>query len=176
MRATALVLPLVVAISILTVGIKSPAYFWATERRSPYVPTRVADDAIWIHPGAAMFLETVRRTAGVVLAPGEQILIVPYWPAFYVILGQESPLWETYFIFPETEERQRHMIADLQRRNVAVVLLSDLSMDGREDLRFSRTHPLVYRHLIERYETIPVGGLPGSTHFLRRKSAVAAAR
>lgn len=174
--AIALVLPLVVALSGLTVGTKSPAYLWAAEDRNPYVPVRAADDVLWMHPGTAWFLDRVRLTADAVLAPGERILVVPHWPAFYVLLDRESPLWEIYFIVPEPEERQRRMIADLERRNVAVVLLSDLSMDDRADLHFSRTHPLVYRHLVERYEKIPVDGLPWWAHFLRRKPAAAVAR
>ena len=175
-RAPAVLLPLVVGLSWLTVVVKSPVYLWATEVRNPYVQVRVADDMLWMHPGIAGLLDRVRLTADAVLAPGERILVVPHWPAFYVLLGRESPLWETYFIFPEPEERQRRMIDDLERRNVTAVLISDLVMDSRADLHFGRTHPLVYRHLLERYDKIPVGGMPPWAHFLRRKSAAAVAR
>jgi hypothetical protein len=175
MIAIALVLPLVLATSALTTGVKSRAYRWATETQQPYVPTRLGDDAVWVHPGVAVFLETVRRTADELLAPGEMILVAPHWPAIYTVLGRESPVWETYFIFPEPEDRQRRMIVDLQRRNVALVLLGDLYLDGREDLHFSRTHPLVYRHVVERYEKVSVPGLPGWAHFFRRKPGAAAA-
>jgi hypothetical protein len=167
--AIALVLPLVVTVSTLTAGVKSRVYRWAAEINDPYIPTRIADDVLWLHPGVAVFLETVRRTADELLAPGERILIAPHWPALYAMLGRESPTWETYFIFPESEERQRRTIVDLQRRNVAVVLLGDLYLDGRADLHFSKTHPLVYRHVMERYDKVPVPGLPGWAQFFRRK-------
>src|SRR5262249_6218753 len=153
--------------------INSPAYAWATQ---PYVPTRVGDDTLRLHRGVAAFLDMVQRTAAAELAPGQRILIVPHWPALYVILGQESPLWETYFVFPETEDRQRRMIADLERHNVAVVLFGDVLLDNRADLHFSRTHPLVYRHLVERYQAISVDGAPRWAQFLRRKPAVAVGR
>lgn len=173
--AIALVLPLVVTVSALTAGVKSRAYRWAAEVNEPYVPTRIADDVLWLHPGVAVFLETVRRTADELLAPGERILIAPHWPALYAMLGRESPTWETYFIFPESEDRQRRTIADLQRRNVAVVLLGDLFLDGRADLHFSKTYPLVYRHVMERYDKVPVPGLPGWARFFRRKPQAAMA-
>ena len=175
-RAPALLLPLVVGLTGLTVVIKSPVYLWATEVRNPYVQVRVADDVLWMNPGIAGLLDRVRVTADAVLAPGERILVAPHWPALYVHLDRESPLWETYFIVPEPEERQRRMIGDLERRNVTAVLLSDLVIDSRADLHFSRTHPLVYRYLLERYVKIPVGGMPPWAHFLRRKSAAAVAR
>ena len=174
-RAPALLL-LVVGCTGLTVVIKSPVYLWATEVRNPYVQVRVADDVLWVHPGVAGLLDSVRVTADAVLAPGERILVAPHWPALYVHLHRESPLWETYFIVPEPEERQRRMIGDLERRNVTAVLLSDLVMDSRADLHFGRTHPLVYRYLLERYEKIPVGGMPPWAHFLRRKATAAVAR
>ena len=173
--AIALVLPLVVALSGLTVGVKSRVYRWAAESQNPYVPTRIADDVVWLHPGVAAFLEMVNRTAGERLAPGDRILIAPHWPAIYAMLGRESPLWEIYFIFPEPEDRQRRMIADLERRNVTVVLLGDLFLDGRNDLHFSRTYPLVYRHVMERYERLAVAGLPGWAQFFRRKPEAAVA-
>jgi len=172
--AIALVLPLVVTVSALTAGVKSRAYRWAAETDAPYVPTRIADDVLWLHPGVAVFLETVRRTADDLVAPGERILIAPHWPALYAMLGRESPTWEVYFIFPESEERQRRVIGDLQRRNAAVVLLGDLYLDGRADLHFSKTYPLVYRHVMERYDNVPVPGLPGWAHFFRRKPQAAA--
>jgi len=175
-RAPALLLPLVVGLTGLTVVIKSPVYLWATEVRNPYVQVRVADDVLWMNPGIAGLLDRVRVTADAVLAPGERILVAPHWPALYVHLDRESPLWETYFIVPEPEERQRRMIADLERRNVTAVLLSDLVMDSRADLHFGRTHPLLYRYLLERYEQLPVDGMPRWAHFLRRKSTAAVAR
>jgi hypothetical protein len=167
--AIALVLPLVLAVSSLTVGVKSRAYRWAAETEDPYVPTRIGDDAIWVHPGVAVFLETIRRTADELLAPGEQILVAPHWPAIYALLGRESPLWETYFIVPDSEDHQRQMISELERRNVGVVLLGDLFLDGRQDLHFSRTHPLVYRYVMQRYQRVSVPGLPVWAQFLRRK-------
>jgi hypothetical protein len=175
-RAPALLLPLVVVLSGLTVVVESPVYLWATAVRNPYVQAQVADDVLWMHPGMAAFLDRVRLTADAILAPGDRILVAPHWPALYVHLDRESPLWETYFIVPEPEEHQRRMIGDLERRNVTAVLISDLGMDNRADLSFGRTHPLVYRYLLERYEQIPVDGMPQSAHFLRRKSAAAVAR
>ena len=175
-RAPALLLPLVVGLSALTVVVKSPVYLWVTAVRNPYVQVQVADDVLWMHPGTAGLLDRVRLTTDAMLAPGGQILVVPHWPALYLHLDRESPLRETYFIVPEPEEHQRRMIGDLERRNVTAVLISDLGMDNRADLRFGRTHPLVYRHLLERYEKVPVGGMPQWAHFLRRKSAAAVAR
>ena len=175
-RAPALLLPLVVGLSVLTVVVQSPAYLRATAVRNPYVQVQVADDVLWMHPGMAALLDKVRLTADAMLAPGERIFVAPHWPALYVHLDRESPLRETYFIVPEPEEHQRQMIDDLERRNVKAVLISDLGMDNRADLSFGRTHPLVYHHLRERYEKVPVGGMPQWAHFLRRKSAAAVAR
>ncbi len=53
---------------------------------------------------------------------------------------------EIYFIFPATEERQEKMIRSLTNKEVNWAIVSNQPMDGREELRFSATHPLLWNY------------------------------
>jgi hypothetical protein len=44
------------------------------------------------------------------------------------------------------------MIAAIERAPVRVAVMSDAPIDGREELRFSRTHPRVWTHLHAHFE------------------------
>jgi len=168
-RTVAVMLALMVVLTGLSVGITTSAFRRAVEREDPYVRTRVAGDAIWVPASTADLFHTVRREVDRTLKPGERVLVVPYWPGFYPILGRDSPLRETYFLLPESDVKQREMIARIERQNVRLVVFVDVSMDNRAENHLSRTHPLLFRHLFERFQEIPAGPQPRWLHLLGRK-------
>jgi hypothetical protein len=86
-----------------------------------------------------------------------------------VVLDRPAPLWETYFVYPETEVSQRAMIERLASRKVDWALVADVPLDGRDDLRFRHTHRLVWDHLAADFERVRVDGLPDHLLLLRRR-------
>jgi hypothetical protein len=86
------------------------------------------------------------------------------------VLGRVSPTWDTYLLYAEREPRQREMIAALDAQRVRWVLLTDVAVDGREELRFRNTHPLVWGHLVREFEAVPDVTLPRAHLFLRRRA------
>ena len=64
------------------------------------------------------------------------------------------------------------LIEDLRLQNVHWVILGDVALDGREELRFRNTHPLVWQHFVHDYEAFSVKGLdPNYTLFHKGKTA-----
>jgi hypothetical protein len=63
------------------------------------------------------------------------------------------------------------MIRRLSERGVNWAIISEVVPDQREDLRFSATHALVWRDLIEEFEPVECASLPKSVKILRRKRA-----
>jgi hypothetical protein len=78
-------------------------------------------------------------------------------------------VWETFFLFPETEARQRSMIRDMEAGNVNWVILGDVPLDGREELRFRNTHAPMWRYIMENFRPVAAEGLPPDYAVLRRR-------
>ena len=61
------------------------------------------------------------------------------------------------------------MIATLKAGNVNWVILGDIALDGREDLRFKNTHRIVWQHFNSEFEPVDASGLPGNYQLLHRR-------
>lgn len=54
------------------------------------------------------------------------------------------------------EQRQgRVRIAALEVTGLGFVLIYGLPLNGREELRFRNTHPLIYRYIVEHFDVRP---------------------
>ncbi len=125
---------------------------------------------LWLTQDIATLIDNVRLIAEKRVGKGEGLLIAPHWPGFYALLERKSPLWDIYFLYPETESRQNAIILRLRQENVNWAILGDVALDGRGDLRFRNTHRLVWEYLMDEFEAIRVDGLPSNYQLLRRKS------
>lgn len=111
-------------------------------------------------------LETIERDY---LEADDRIIIAPFWPAAYVMLGRRSPIWDNYIHFPRTEERQREIIHELDSGGVDWAVVGDVALDGQEHWRMKHKNPILWRYFNERFEEIPLADLPESYRFLKRK-------
>lgn len=156
------------AATLFSVGTASPYYLKATAP-GQYVEKSIIGDQIWMDKGIANLIEKVSQINEQLVQPNEGLLIAPHWTTLYPILQRKSPLWDIYFLFPETEDRQKEMIQQLRDRNVNWVILGDVPLDGREDLRFKNTHPLVWHHLRQDFEVMEQK-IPYNHQLMHRKS------
>ena len=46
------------------------------------------------------------------------------------------------------------MISELKTHNVQWVILGDIALDGRDDLRFRNTHNLLWQYLMESFKPV----------------------
>lgn len=134
-----------------------------------FVPVTIHDDTIWVSPDLAQVIRSVQKISADVVRPGETLLVAPHWPGLYPILGRESPTREVYFLFPATAEQQENMMRKLEQQNTNWVILGDVPLDGRDDLRFRSTHPLLWKHFQTDFEEVGVDGLPENYRLLRRR-------
>jgi hypothetical protein len=123
------------------------------------MPGMIADQVRLIHQVAEDFVES-----------DGNLYIAPFWPGGYALLGQKSPVWEIYAIWPRDEQFELDEIERIKQHNVHAVLLQRFGMDGREELSFRSTHPVTYNYLRETYQTVPVyrDNLPGYMIMRRR--------
>ena len=101
----------------------------------------------------------------------ESIFIAPTAPGLYPLLGVKSPVWEIYFLWSGDEAGQARIVAELEAENVDWVLLERGAPFGREDLRFEKSHPRVWRHIERTFSPVRSPDLPAGYLLLHRNSA-----
>lgn len=117
-------------------------------------------------------IDELRRLRAHHLRPDETVLALPRLVDLFPVLGLRSPVYDTYCVYPSSDEDQARMLDEIGRSGVRLAVVEDHPLDGREELRFSRTHPRVWAHLHQRFEKLPmIAELPEFSFFLRRDPA-----
>jgi len=159
-------------VAVLTLGSAvtvSPAYEKWISKPEPYARIKVQGDDLWVPRATADLVNGLFSMERRYFSQGGEVMAAPHLPGAYALLGRKAPVWQTYFFFPETEERQKDMIQDMDRKGVRWLILGSGTLDGREDLRFRNTHPLVWRHIMDAFEPVPGETLPGGYQLFRRR-------
>lgn len=132
-----------------------------------WVPYRIGNHEYLINKENENYLETFRRVAELA-GPGERVFVAPHWPAAYSILGQKTPTWESYFMFARPELVQEQEAQRLAADPPKVAIIRNHPMDGREELRFKNTNPLLWKYISENYRAYPMKDIhPEVTIFVK---------
>ncbi len=159
-------------VAVLTLGSAvtiSPAYEKWKSKSEPYARVKVQGDDLWVPRATADLVDGLFSMERRYFSLGGEVMAAPHLPGAYALLGRKAPVWQTYFFFPETEERQKDMIGNMDGKSVRWVILGSGTIDGREDLRFRNTHPLVWRHIMDAFEPVQGETLPGGYQLYRRR-------
>jgi hypothetical protein len=162
-----LLLALLMAAALFGVGRQMPVSQRLISRVA-WVPYDTGDK-IFVPPNNSRVWDCLRQFVARNVPAQEGLLIAPFTPGLYPLLDRPSPLWDTYFFFPATEERQEEMIRTLALKNVNWAIISDSPLDHRDDLRFSSTHKLLWQYLWQNFEPVDKSCLPKTMQILHRK-------
>ena len=157
-----------IGLTALGIGFASP---YISKLRAPdgfYVERIIRCDRLQLPQPIAQFIDTVQQFHDHNVSPNEGILLAPHIPTLYPILERRSPIWDIYLLFPETQERQQQIIEQLRQQQVNWVILGDIALDGRQELRFQNTHTLVWKEFAEQFEPIEPTNLPENYQILHR--------
>ncbi|MBI5598458.1 MAG: hypothetical protein HY890_01825 [Deltaproteobacteria bacterium] len=157
---------------LITVATASPQGRFFGSKKG-YVKYDIIGDALWIKEKDARLIAGVKNAVERRVGKDEGILVAPYFPAFYCILGRESPLREIYFLFPAEEKRQVEMIKTLEEKNVNWVIFRDLTPAAMEGLRFKNTNRLLWRYFESSFEPAGDADIPEGFFLLHRKETPA---
>ncbi len=148
-----LLVPLLVIVSLL---VAVPLHPWYQSRvQSGWRVVDVRGDKLHMSDAAAAPVEAVERLANRYVPDGNALLAAPVWPGAYALLGMKSPVWEIYPLFPRSDGFQNQEIARLQQVHPPLILIYDIGVDGREDLRYAHTHPRIWEYVNRIYRQIP---------------------
>jgi hypothetical protein len=96
------------------------------------------------------------------------VFAAPAFPALYARLGFDSPVYDTFSLYPAGVPAQQDMIRGIVQSDVRIAVVSNAPVDGREELRFARTHDLVWAFLHDHFSIQPAHALGADTHVFTR--------
>jgi hypothetical protein len=119
---------------------------WHRTRPGDSERRRIGGCDIDVPSAQARLFDAVAKECGTE-SPRNGLFAAPAYPALYAAMALESPVYDTFCLYPASDAAQAGMIEGIERAPVRVAVVSDAPIDGREELRFSRTHPRVWAHL-----------------------------
>lgn len=144
---------------------------WQCYSSQRCVATEISGDTLRVDSGTAGDLSLLHKLAEQ-FAPGDRSFVAtPYWPGSYAVLERKSPVWEIYATVRRSEEFQRAEIERIKRADPGFAVILELPLDGRDELRFSNTHPHLEQYVRDHFE--PVGGYapnPGLQIYRKRQA------
>jgi hypothetical protein len=132
-------------------GILPTTPLWKELILHPYRPYKVAGDELFLLPRTVRLFSWVEEKVARV-PPGEPLVLLPNLTGVYPLLGRRSPVWDIYPIWPASPRLDQRMLDEMKARKVRWAIVTDYAVDGREELRFARTHPRVWSYLEEEFE------------------------
>ena len=127
----------------------------------------VRGDRMLIPRRHAQVLESARHVAEDLAKPNEPILFMPHFPTLYPFTQRRSPTYQIYFVFPPDDLK---LLDEIKKADVQWVFFQDYALDGREDLRFRNTNPLVIKYFATEFSRVPIDTLPADMIVLHRRS------
>ncbi len=141
------------AASILVMHIFHPG--WQCLASKQCVSVEVAGSQLMVNPGTASDIALVRQLTEEYAPNGETFIATPFWPGAYALMERRSPMWEIYALFPRPEAFEKKEIERIKAATPSFAFVFNMALDGREDLRFKNTHPLIYQYILNNFESVP---------------------
>lgn len=156
----ALVLLLVAASFPPAMFVVAAGALWLTWPLQPFVQRRRHPDYFCRVPAGRIEIDCPRFQARLLevassLSEGasrDALFVAPAYAAIYAQLGRDAPVYDTFALYQADATSQREAIAALERVPVRAAVVSNAPTDGREELRFSQTHPDLWAFLHARFE------------------------
>jgi len=133
---------------------------------------QVGGDKLLLDRGTASDVTLLQRLAHDFAPQGGSFVATPFWPGAYAVLGCRSPVWEIYALSPyRTPEFEHTEIERIRAASAGFVIVLDIPLDGRDELRFRNTHPLMTRYFSEQFVRVS-GYSDNPDYWIYKKKAV----
>lgn len=142
---------------------------WQCRVGGQCVPVVVSNSTLMVPNRTAQDIALIRKLAEQYAPNGESLLVAPLWPGAYALLERRAPMWAIYALWPRSPEFQQREIQRIQAARPEFALVYDFPLDGRDDLRFRNSHPLIYQYFLEGFDQVPVERNPAYQLFLPKK-------
>ena len=93
---------------------------------------------------------------------GQSFIVTPFWPGAYPLFERKAPMWEIFALFPRSRVFEQAEIERIKAAQPEFAFILDIPLDGRDELRFQNTHPLINQYILDNFEK--VSGSPSSDY------------
>ena len=128
---------------------------WQCHASGQCVTVEISDSNLLIDPSTANDVGLLRKLADQYTPDGQSFIATPFWPGAYPLLERKSPTWEIYALFPRSQAFEQAEIERIKTARIGFALVFDLPLDGRDELRFQNTHPLIHQYILDHFEKLP---------------------
>ncbi|MGD0282328.1 MAG: hypothetical protein ABSB95_08210 [Dissulfurispiraceae bacterium] len=128
---------------------------WQCYNSKQWVNIEISGNNLVVDQSVAGDVALLRKLADTYSPNGRRFIAVPFWPGAYALLERKSPMWDIYVTSPRTQAFQLSEIERIKTARPGFALVSDLPVDGRDELRFQNTHPLIYQYILDHFERLP---------------------
>lgn len=136
--------------SFLVVFVDHPG--WSCYVSKQCVNMTISGNDLIVEPDTASDVNLLRQLAAQYASNGQSFIVTPYWPGAYALLERESPMMDIYAILPSTPADEQVEIEHIKTAQPRFALIYDYPQDGREDLRFKNTHPLINQYIVDNFK------------------------
>jgi hypothetical protein len=132
----------------------------------------IGSDMLRLRPAAGQMLIGVQRAVEDWVPSEEPLLVLPFAPAFYPLLGKKAPLWHLYVFWKGSPEEQGRMIEAMKQKGVDWVLIWDQQIESPQGLwRLRNLHPTLWSHLMKDFRRVRDHRIPDYYFLLRREGS-----
>ena len=126
----------------------------ALRRRHPewFARYQAGADHFWLPTSSVSWLESIREVVETRSRHGDPVLFVPLLVTLYPLWSRRVPVYDLFCVHGAAAGAEDAMIASIERERVRLAVVWNVALDGLEERRFSRTHPLVWEDLETRFE------------------------
>ena len=142
---------------------------WQHYRTNQYVGITISNNTLQVRKSTATTIELLRNLVDQYAPDGQSFLVLPFWPGAYPLFEHKSPIRATYALWSHSKEYELKEIYRIQKANPSLVIISDSSLDGREELRFSNNHPMINKYIVDHFDQLPEVLAPGIRVFVSRR-------
>jgi hypothetical protein len=132
----------------------------------PCVNIKVSGSNMLAVPDTVSDVRLLHKLANQYAPDGQSFIAAPFWPGAYSLLERKSPMWEIYALFPRSQSFELAEIERIKEADPGFALVLNFPLDGRDELRFKSTHPLIHQYIIDHFERIP--GSPNPAYQIYR--------
>jgi hypothetical protein len=120
-----------------------------------WVTAEISGNNLQVDIGTASDVELLSDLAERYAPDGQSFIATPFLPGAYALLERKSPMWEIYALVPRSQAFEQAEIQRIKTAKPKFALVSDVPLDGRDELRFRNTHPLIHQYILNNFEPLP---------------------
>jgi len=114
----------------------------------------IGNDVLSVEPGVAADITLLRKLKADFAPDGRNLFVTPLMPGAYAVLEAKSPTMESYTAWNRPANFQQQELERLKAANPGFLLIMDIPLDGRDDLRYRNTHALLDQYIKDNYREV----------------------